>query len=235
MTEEEFIRDMADPDQRVWLTRLLKKARKQGKSLADAIQEEAFGNLKKGGWTLDELVQELSSKVLEESRKSTILPSMATKNKKPVKIETTEKLITKVGVTTNNGSEVFLAQFTTGHLPQFAEGGFQHGIKNILEVIKVEGKMFRDNGLGECYPLPFADSVGQNVSLIADAKSVFLAVGSTDRSAFRAKIAMLYAVKPQPNKKKAVKAPDCCCDCKCEKEAPKAAVKKPVAKKKNNH
>jgi hypothetical protein len=159
---------------------------------------------------------------------------MATKKQKPAKIELQSKVINKLGVDTVEGNEVeiYTAQFTTGHLPKFAEGGFQHGIKNILEVVALQGKMFRDNGLGECWPLPFADSVGQNVSLIADAKSVFLAVGDTDRSAFRSKITLVYTVKAKPNKKKAVKAPDCCCDCNCEKEAPKAAVQKPVAKKK---
>jgi hypothetical protein len=84
--------------------------------------------------------------------------------------------------------------FKCGYMPADHEGGFQHGIPSIQEVLEVKGSMI-DPVNGACYPLPFATPVsGESVSVIANRTSVFVNVGECDRSKFRAVITIKYRV-----------------------------------------
>jgi hypothetical protein len=84
--------------------------------------------------------------------------------------------------------------FRLGNMPADHEGGFEHGIPDIYQVLEVSGSML-DPVTGVCYPLPFATPVpGESVSLIADTQSIWVNVGECDRSKFVATVTLKYQV-----------------------------------------
>jgi hypothetical protein len=85
--------------------------------------------------------------------------------------------------------------FRLGNMPTDHEGGFEHGIPGIDQVLEVSGSMLNELN-GACYPLPFATPVpGESVSLLADRKSIFVNVGECNRSKFVATVTLKYLVK----------------------------------------
>jgi hypothetical protein len=90
--------------------------------------------------------------------------------------------------------KVRIRTFNIGEMPQAYDAGFQHGILNIKQVIKVSGAMLNAEN-GACYPLPFSTPIsGESVSLVADRTSVFVNVGNCDRSKFRGTVTLTYEV-----------------------------------------
>jgi hypothetical protein len=76
------------------------------------------------------------------------------------------------------------AAIDLGRMPAFADGCMEHGITDIKYILKLEGGIYKEDN-SVFYPLPFASPVpGESVSIIADRESIFVNVGSTDRSAF---------------------------------------------------